>query len=217
MPSGESRERMEPVATVESDSIFHQPAGLAEPDQPVVERGGFTFVEEDDVAFTLQLCREVHRLYGDYQEGGLPSGEYVLAGLTVTMEMLAVLSGSITDGMPAMRITVAAAQTREMLAVTFGRDPLEGPPESRYRAHYRSIVDESARALGSHPAPLPPGWADAALGRGAASPVHPGDSGGESEPVAQSEASVAETAGETDSSDPVRRSLLRRLFGRRSK
>src|SRR6185437_9038345 len=103
--------------------------------------------------------REMHRLYGEYQHGSLPSDEYVQAGLTVAMEMLAVLSGSVTVGMPAMRITVAAAQTREMLAVMFGRDPLDGPPESRFRDHYRALVDESARALRSEAEPLPAGWA----------------------------------------------------------
>lgn len=176
-----------------------------QPSEAVLERSGtgvgtagFTLIEEDDVAFTLQLCREVHRLYGDYQVGNLASDDYVLAGLAVSMEMLAALSRQVTDGMPAMRITVAAAQTREMLAVMFGRDPLEGPLDGRFRAHYRAIVDESARALASHPAPLPPGWAEAALGRSQIGAGPPG-------------ASAPEVTAE------VRRSRLRRLFGRRSR
>lgn len=109
----------------------------------IVEPSGFTLVEEDDVAFSLGLCREVHRIYGDYQDGNLPSTESVLAGLTVTVEMLAVLGRSVKDGMPAMRITVAAAQTREMLAVVFDRDPMHKPLEKRFRDQYRSMVAES--------------------------------------------------------------------------
>jgi hypothetical protein len=34
--------------------------------------------------------------------------------------MLAGLQGAVTDGMPALRLVVAAAQAREMMAVTFG-------------------------------------------------------------------------------------------------
>lgn len=168
----------------------------------VVEPAGFTLVEEDDVAFSLQLCREVHRLYGDYQDGALPGDEYVLAGLAVTMEMLATLSRSVRDGMPAMRITVAAAQTREMLAVMFGRDPLEGPLDGRFRDQFRAIVDESARALGSAPPPLPAGWAEAALGHGESS---------------QTGSDAEDSAGNGVQLDRPRRSVLRRLFGRRAK
>lgn len=215
-------------AAVPSSGAFVQPAG-------------FTFVEEDDVAFTLRLCREVYRLYGDYQDGGLAADDYVLAGLSVTMEMLAVLSHRVVDGMPAMRVTVAAAQTREMLAVMFGRDPLDGPLEGRYRAYYRAIVDESARALGSEPAPLPAGWADATLGRSplSRSPLGPHAgaedrpapaSGPDQLPVAAVEpaplapdtdpaplAPDADPAPLAPHADPARRSVLRRLFARRAK
>lgn len=183
----------------------------------VVETAGFTLIEEDDVAFTLQLCREVHRLYGDYQVGDLPSDEYVLAGLAVSMEMLAALSRQVTDGMPGMRITVAAAQTREMLAVMFGRDPLEGPLDGRFQAHYRAIVDESARALASLPAPLPTGWAEAALG-------HPQIAAGPVGPIGPEATGAPEVIGPpilADCAAPgqaeVRRSRFRRLFGRRSR
>jgi hypothetical protein len=31
--------------------------------QAVMEKPGFTLVEEDDVAFSLSLCREVNRIY----------------------------------------------------------------------------------------------------------------------------------------------------------
>lgn len=200
-----------------------------EPTESVVERSGavvesgFTLVEEDDVAFTLQLCREVHRLYGDYQVGDLPSDEFVLAGLAVTMEMLAALSRRVTDGMPAMRITVAAAQTREMLAVMFGRDPLDGPLDGRFQAHWRAVVDESARALASKPAPLPANWADVALGRcrvqsdAVTLPATPA-----LEPPADEAREVPPAPGDSAPGDAapggmeeVRRSRFRRLFGRR--
>ncbi|MDA8044279.1 MAG: hypothetical protein M0Z30_03435 [Actinomycetota bacterium] len=112
---------------------------------PVVESAGFTFVEEDDVAFSLRLCREVNRIYGEYQEGLLASTDAVQAGLAVTVEMLAVLSRSVRDGMPSMRITVAAAQTREMLVVVFGRDPMQQPLELGHRERYRDLVADTAR------------------------------------------------------------------------
>lgn len=132
----------------------------------------FTFVEEDDVAFALGLCREVNRIYGDYHEGRLAASDQVLAGLMVTVEMLAALSRTVKDGMPGMRITVAAAQTREMLAVTFDQDPMQAPPPSVRRRHYRSVVAEGGRALpetrlrstfgagpGRGSGPVPGGWA----------------------------------------------------------
>jgi hypothetical protein len=115
--------------------------------EPVVESPGFTLIEEDDVAFSLRLCREVNRIYLEYQEGRLPSSAEVQAGLAVTMEMLAVLSQRVTDGMPGMRITVAAAQTREMLAVVFGQDPMFQPLDQRYRKRNHALVSESARRL----------------------------------------------------------------------
>jgi hypothetical protein len=97
---------------------------------PVVENAGFTLIEEDDVAFTLGLCREIYRIYGTYQDGDLGSTEGVRAGLVVTIEMLAALRNTVTEGMPAMRIEVAAAQTREMMATLFG----ERLPSKRLRA-----------------------------------------------------------------------------------
>lgn len=118
--------------------------------EPVVESAGFTFVEEDDVAFSLRLCREVNRIYMDYQEGRLASTESVQAGLAVTVEMLAALSQTIRDGMPSMRITVAAAQAREMLAVVFGQDPMHERLDDRYRNQYRDLV--AARAMQELPA-----------------------------------------------------------------
>ncbi len=113
-----------------------------------VQRPGFALVEEEDVAFTLQLCREVHRIYGEYQDGELPSTDSMLAGLVVTVEMLAALSRMVRDGMPAMRITVAGAQTREMLTVGFGQDPMQQPVERRLRERYRLLVAGSAGAPG---------------------------------------------------------------------
>ncbi len=126
------------------------------PSDVLAEPTGFTLVEEDDVAFSLRLCREVHRLYNDYQEGDLPSTDPVRAGLMVTVEMLAILSRSVHDGMPAMRIMVSAAQTREMLAVVFDYDPMDRPLDLEFRELYRSIVAQSAQALPKAVEPLHP-------------------------------------------------------------
>jgi hypothetical protein len=108
--------------------------------QALPQAPGFTLVEEDDVAFTLSLCREVYRIYGGYQEGAFVAGESLHAGLVMTMEMLAGLSRIVTVGMPAMRITVAAAQTREMLAVMFDDDPMENPLAFKSREQYRAML-----------------------------------------------------------------------------
>lgn len=119
-----------------------QPDGVDVLPQPA----GFTLVEEDDVAFTLSLCREVHRIYGRYQEAALTGSEPLQAGLVLTIEMLAALSLRIGTGMPAMRITVAAAQTREMLAVLFGLDPMHHPVGAGFRERYlRILADASPR------------------------------------------------------------------------
>ncbi len=134
------------LRTPSSDPL--PPFWPVEPVRSAVGPSGFTFVEEDDVAFSLQLCREVHRIYGEYQDGRLQTSDSVLAGLTVTVEMLAALSRSVRDGMPGMRITVAGAQVREMLAVIFGRDPLHKPLDGRHRERYRSIVAEAAGHAG---------------------------------------------------------------------
>ena len=117
-------------------------------EEALAQPAGFTLVEEDDVAFTLSLCREVHRIYGRYQEGALTGAEPLQAGLVLTIEMLAALSLRIETGMPAMRITVAAAQTREMLAVLFGLDPMHHPVGTSFRARYLRILADAS--------PLPP-------------------------------------------------------------
>lgn len=87
---------------------------------PIVESGGFTLVEEDDVAFSLSLCREIHRIYGSYQSGDLEDNDSVHVGLALAAQVLSTLAGSVSKGMPAMRIEVAWAQTSEMMAVMFG-------------------------------------------------------------------------------------------------
>ena len=87
---------------------------------PIVESGGFTLVEEDDVAFSLSLCREIHRIYGSYQAGDLEDNDSVHVGLALAAQVLSTLAGSVSKGMPAMRIEVAWAQTSEMMAVMFG-------------------------------------------------------------------------------------------------
>lgn len=113
----------------------------------------FTLVEDDDVAFTLCLCREVNRLYAGYQEGTLPASEGTLAGLVVTIETLAAMTRSVTTGMPSMRITVAVAQTREMLAVMFDKDPMHCTLDPKFRKLYRDKIAESAQvaAVGFKP------------------------------------------------------------------
>jgi hypothetical protein len=123
--------------------------------EPIIEPPGFTLVEEDDVAFGLSLCREVHRIYGDYQETRLEATDSVLAGLALTYEMLSALGSSMRGGMPSMRIQVASAQTREMLAVLFGEDPLAKPVRGKSRARYLSVVAESTAALAAGPEPEP--------------------------------------------------------------
>ena len=87
---------------------------------PIVERGGFTLVEEDDVAFSLSLCREINRIYGSYQSDDLEDNDSVHVGLALAAQVLSTLAGSVSKGMPAMRIEVAWAQTSEMMAVMFG-------------------------------------------------------------------------------------------------
>jgi hypothetical protein len=122
--------RVEPTETVEALPV----------------EAGVTLVEEDDVAFSLNLCREVHRLYGEYLTSGLPATESLKAGLMMTVEMLAILSNSVQAGMPAMRITVAAAQVTELLAVIFDEDWTQAPMRSTLRARYRSMMAETLDA-----------------------------------------------------------------------
>jgi hypothetical protein len=108
---------------------------------------GFTLVEEDDVAFTLSLCREVHRIYGGYQDGSLTVDDSLKGGLLVTIEMLAALIGLIEGGMPSMRIAVAATQTREMLAVMFDEDPMQKPIADMLWGPRRPVVAPTTRPV----------------------------------------------------------------------
>lgn len=169
-----------------------------------VDQGAFTLVEEDDVAFSLQLCREVHRIYGQYQDGGLPSTDSMLAGLVVTVEMLAALSRMVREGMPAMRITVAAAQTREMLAVGFGQDPMQEPVQRRLRERYRSLVAES---VGAHPSP-PSLKAPREL-------IAPAEGDAAADALVTAAATAAGPGRGPGAAELPRRSRFRRLFGRR--
>jgi hypothetical protein len=119
---------------------------------PVGENAGFTLVEDDDVAFNLALCREIRRIYDDYQDGALTADDSLRSGLSLTIEMFAMLRGTVTDGMPALRLEVGAAQAKEMLMTMFDPDvpwlrsspsldgplgvaapPLISPPEPRSR------------------------------------------------------------------------------------
>lgn len=79
-----------------------------------------TLTEDDDVAFSLSLCREVNRIYGAYAAGDLAVSENVLAGLRLTENMLLALATTVVDGMPGMRLEVATSQVREMNHVLFG-------------------------------------------------------------------------------------------------
>ncbi len=108
---------------------------------------GFTLVEEDDVAFTLSMCREVHRIYGGYQDGSLVANESLKDGLLITIEMLAALTNAIDGGMPSMRIAVAATQTREMLAVMFDEDPMQKPVADKLWGLRRPMVGPAARPV----------------------------------------------------------------------
>ncbi len=87
---------------------------------PVVEERGFALVEEGDVAFALALCREINRWYSLYQNGELSADSRVRTGLDLTTRMLVTLQSVVMAGMPSMRLQVAGAQAREMMAVLFG-------------------------------------------------------------------------------------------------
>jgi hypothetical protein len=113
--------------------------------EAVAAPAGFTLVEDEDVAFCLRLCREVNRIYGRYHEDRLPSTDPLRAILAMTAETLAALSRTVKDGMPGIRITVATAQTREMLAVLFDQDPMQYPTSRTLLQPYRSMLAEPAR------------------------------------------------------------------------
>jgi hypothetical protein len=113
--------------------------------EAIAAPSGFTLVEDEDVAFTLRLCREVNRIYGRYHENGLSSTDPLLTTLAMTAETLAALSKVVKDGMPGVRITVAAAQTREMLVVMFAQDPMEYP-SLRKSQQYSLVAGEPGPA-----------------------------------------------------------------------
>ncbi len=157
---------------------------------PEVEHNaGFTLVENDDVAFSLSVCREIYRIYGTYQDGELAATEAVQAGLVLTMQMFTTLQNTVTDGMPALRIEVAAAQTREMMAALFGqglpsrRMGTASPDRSRNRGRQAnpplaapngngSSVWSTPRSLNGHHKELPEVNGAAASALAPASP-HP--------------------------------------------
>jgi hypothetical protein len=104
------------IPEIEEVLQLSEPRSLA----PTVESPGFKLVEEDDVAFSLGLCREIQRIYVSYHDGDLTPTEGVRDGLALSLEMLTVLRATVTEGMPAMRLEVAAAQAREIVGVLFG-------------------------------------------------------------------------------------------------
>jgi hypothetical protein len=123
----------------------------AETPKELAPRPGFTVVEDDDVSFGIALCREIHRLYGMYMAGELPATDSVRDGLLLTMEMFSTLQNSVTDGMPALRLQVGAAQVREMVGALFGYDlPTRrsrelGPDRHRGRRPNRAVVASHPR------------------------------------------------------------------------
>jgi hypothetical protein len=132
--------------------VTNCPVSTIDPGVSVVEDDGFTLVEEDDVAFTLALCREIHRLYGSYEDSELPADEQVWAGLDLTRQMVLTLQSSVTSGMPSMRLRVASAQVREMLAVLFGVEP--GPERSGLKGAIQEIrLDQPELTEGASPVP----------------------------------------------------------------
>ena len=172
-----------------------------ETERAVVEPGGFTLVEEDDVAFSLSLCREVNRLYGLYEEGRMKPSPQLEGGLMVSIEMLALVARSVTTGMPAMRITVAGAQLREMMSVLFDADPFTGAVDRTVRDGFRSLLREM------HPAAVPP-----------ATPVLPPAADAPERPAAgipgPAAAEADASAEEVPAGPQERRGRLRRIFRR---
>lgn len=200
------------------------------PDRAVVEPNGFTLVEEDDVAFALSLCREVNRLYGLYQEGRMQASPPLEGALMVSIEMLALVARTVTTGMPAMRITVAGAQLREMMSVVFDADPFTGSMDRSVRDGFRAVLAEMhARPAGAEPIALAEPVAGASAELAPADPAPAGSVDADQEPaeplaaVAAAEATVVEdTSAEgtadrvavADGGSPPKRSGLRRLFRR---
>ena len=189
------------IRTLPGDDV-QLTAVARETERAVVEPAGFTLVEEDDVAFSLSLCREVNRLYGLYEQGRMKPSRQLEGGLMVSIEMLALVARSVTTGMPAMRITVAGAQLREMMSVLFDADPFTGAADRTVRDGFRSLLREM------HPAAVPP-TAPAGLPPAADIPEPP--AADVAEPLAtESDASAVDVpAGPAE-----RRGRLRRFFKR---
>jgi hypothetical protein len=97
---------------------------------PATDVARIGLAEDDDVAFSLRLCREIDRIYDAYQEGGLDDGHNTWAGLRITLEMLNVLQNTVTHGVTGMRLQVAIAQVREINQGLFaGRADVETAPD----------------------------------------------------------------------------------------
>ena len=188
-----------------------------ETDRVVVEPNGFTLVEEDDVAFTLSLCREVNRLYGLYQGGRMQASPQLEGGLMVSLEMLALVARTVTTGMPAMRITVAGAQLREMMSVMFDADPFSGSVDRSVRDGFRAVLAEmhappavAHRSRADDARPAPPELEQA--GATAAQPLPAGPESSETIGAVES-TGAREEAPDTDEAPRPRRGRgLRRLL-----
>lgn len=108
--------------------------------------GAIELVEDDDVVFTLGVCREVNRIYQDYQEGQLRADDSLMSGMYVTLDMLGGLGEKVTAGMPAMRVAVATAQANEIIAVLYGQQAvvaLDPAADVRMLRRHRSVVAAS--------------------------------------------------------------------------
>ena len=183
-----------------------------ETDSAVVEPNGFTLVEEDDVAFALSLCREVNRLYGLYQEGRMQASPQLEGGLMVSIEMLALVARTVTTGMPAMRITVAGAQLREMMSVMFDADPFTGSADRSVRDGFCAVLAEMhSRPAVAKQAVLEEPVAAAPPELTPAQPLVADDGPVEADPSCGE--AILEVA-VADEKSPAKRGGLRRLFRR---
>ena len=112
-------------------------------------------VSDEDVRYTLDMCREINRIYQTYQDGCIDASAALMSGLVMTRDMLKAMSAKVTVGMPAMRIAVAAAQTEEIVAVLYGQAAivaLDPATQTRVRRRHRAIVTTSVKNLPELPA-----------------------------------------------------------------
>ena len=115
-------------------------------------------VADEDVEYTLDVCREVNRIYQRYQDGCIDASRELMSGLIMTRDMLRVMATKVTVGMAAMRIAVAVAQTDEIVAVLYGQAAvvsMDAATQVRLRRRQRSVVTASVQGRPGLP-PAPP-------------------------------------------------------------